>query len=127
MRKAAAGRMRAGARGGASHGRVDQVTVTATEAQNQFGQILDSTSQDREVVITRHNSPRAVLMSMDRYRALVTAEAAALDTLTGEFDALLERMQTPAARTGVRRAFGASPRELGKAAVTAARKGGRGG
>lgn len=127
MKKPATGQARPGPARAAPPGRVDQVTVTATEAQTQFGQILDSTTQDREVVITRHNSPRAVLMSMDRYRALVAAEAAALDTLTGEFDALLARMQTPAARAGVKGAFGASPRELGKAAVTAARKRGRGG
>jgi antitoxin Phd len=44
-----------------------------------------------------------------------------LDSLSAEFDALL-RMQTPAARAGMKAAFNASPRQLGKAAVIAARK-----
>ena len=46
----------------------------------------------------------------------------ALETLSGEFDALLARMQTPRARAGMTAAFNASPAQLGKAAVAAARK-----
>ena len=45
-----------------------------------------------------------------------------LDTLSGKFDALLVRMQTPAARVAMKSAFNASPKQLGKAAVAAARK-----
>ncbi len=97
------------------------ITVTATEAQNEFGRVFDSALRDTVVVITRHNAPRAVLMSIDRYNALVGAEAAALDTLTEEFDALITRMQSPAARAAMEAAFNASPRELGKAAVAAAK------
>jgi hypothetical protein len=48
-----------------------------------------------------------------------------IDTLSGEFDALLVRMQTPAARAGMQAALDASPGQLGKAAVTLARKRGR--
>jgi prevent-host-death family protein len=102
--------------------RTGVVSVTATEAQNEFGRILDTVAQDRLVIITRHNTPRAVLMSLDRFDALSRAGEAVLDRLTGEFDALLERMQTPEARAGVRRAFGASPDELGRAAVAAAER-----
>jgi hypothetical protein len=39
-----------------------------------------------------------------------------------QFDALLARMQTPGARAGMKMAFDASPKQLGKAAVAAARK-----
>lgn len=99
-----------------------RIAVTATEAQNEFGRMLDTVAGDRVVVITKHNTPRAVLMSIDRYDALCGVEEAVLDTLTDEFDALLERMQTPAARTGMKRAFGASTAELGQAAVTAAKR-----
>jgi hypothetical protein len=42
--------------------------------------------------------------------------------LNGEFDAMLARMQTPKARAGMKAAFAASPKELGKAAVAAARR-----
>jgi hypothetical protein len=45
-----------------------------------------------------------------------------LDTMHAEFDALLARMQTAAARAGMERAFNASTEQLGKAAVDAARK-----
>jgi|HubBroStandDraft_1064217.scaffolds.fasta_scaffold39323_3 hypothetical protein len=48
-----------------------------------------------------------------------------IDTLSGEFDALLVRMQTLAARAGMQAAFDASPKQLGKAAVALARKRGR--
>ena len=97
------------------------LTVTATEAQNEFGRVFDSAVRDQVVVITKHNTPRVVLLSIDRYNALVAARAAALDTLTSEFDALLERMQSPTARAGMERAFNASSRELGEAAVAEAK------
>lgn len=44
------------------------------------------------------------------------------DRLTAEFDEMLERMQAPGAREAMDRAFHATPEELGKAAVAAARK-----
>jgi hypothetical protein len=62
-----------------------------------------------------------VLLSIDRYDALGGAGAAALETLAGEFDALLSRMQSPEARAGMGRAFDASPQELGRAAATEGR------
>ena len=99
----------------------EPVTVTATETQNEFGRVFDSAMRDQVVVITKHNAPRAVLLSIDRYNALVGAGAAALDTLTSEFDVLLERIQSPKARAGMQRAFNASPRKLGKAAVAEAK------
>lgn len=102
--------------------RRDTVSVTATEAQNEFGRMLDTVAQDRLVIITRHNTPKAVLMSLDRFDALSRVEEAVLDTLTNDFDALLERMQTPEAQAGVRRAFTASVEELGRAAVAAAER-----
>jgi antitoxin Phd len=100
----------------------ETISITATEAQNEFGRLLDSVAQDRVVVITRHNTPRAVLMSVDRYDALAGADAAVLDTLTAEFDALFDRMQTPEADAAMDRAFYASPEELGRAAAAAARR-----
>lgn len=101
-------------------GETERITVTATEAQNEFGRMLDSAIHERVVIITRHNAPRAVLMSFDRYNALATAGAAALETLTREFDKLLDRMQSPAERAAMRRSFDASPEELGRDAVAGA-------
>jgi antitoxin Phd len=101
-------------------GQAERITVAATDAQNEFGRILEHAVQDRVVVITRHNAPRAVLMSFDRYTALTAAGATVLDTLTEEFDRLPDRLQAPGAQAGMRRAFAASPAELGQAAVAAA-------
>jgi hypothetical protein len=51
-----------------------------------------------------------------------TPTESGLIPLSGEFDALLARMHTPAARAGMRGAFQASPKQLGRAAVAVARK-----
>jgi len=98
------------------------VSVTSTEAQNEFGRILDAAARGDVVVITKHDTPRAVLMSVDRYEALVRADETVLDTLTEQFDALLDRMQAPEAGSAMKEAFEAGPEELGKAAVAAARR-----
>jgi prevent-host-death family protein len=101
---------------------MQSVAISATEAKNEFGRILETVIQGGKVVITKHNSPKAVFISMDEFNALSNAHRAELEILSGEFDRLLARMQTPAARTGMNAAFHATPKELGKAAVTAARK-----
>jgi antitoxin Phd len=96
--------------------------ISATEAKNKLGQVLDSVIQGGVVLITRHETPKAVLISMEEYGALARATATRLDTLNDEFDALLARMQTPKARAGMKAAFDASPKRLGRAAVAVARK-----
>jgi antitoxin Phd len=100
------------------------VVMTSTEAQNGFGRVLDTVARDGTVLITRHNATQAVVISADRYEALTRAQTPSLDSLSAEFDQMLARMQTDAARTGIRDAFAASPSELGRAAVEAARHGG---
>jgi hypothetical protein len=74
------------------------------------------------VFITKHAAPKAVLISMNHFESLSRASRSKLDALSGEFDALLARMQTPMARAGMKAMFDASPQQLGKAAVAAARK-----
>ena len=98
------------------------VAISATEAKNEFGRILETVIQGGKVVITKHNSPKAVLISMDEFNALSDAHRAELEILSKEFDGLLARMQIPAARAGMDAAFHATPKELGKAAVAAARR-----
>jgi antitoxin Phd len=97
-------------------------SYTATEAKNEFGRILEKAIQGQTIVITRHETPKAVLISMDEFNALKHAPERKLNTLSAEFDALLARMQTPQARAGMKGAFGASPKQLGKAAVLAAQR-----
>jgi len=97
-------------------------TVTATDAKNRFGRVLEKVIQGSLVVITKHDEPKAVLISMREFNALTNGNRIKLDTLSGEFDALLARMQTPAARVGMKAAFDASPNQMGKAAVAVARR-----
>ena len=101
---------------------IASVTVTSTEAQNEFGRILDQASHDAVVVITRHTVPRAVLLSIGRYRELAGAQATMLNTLTEEFDAQFDRMQDPQVWASTERGFQATPVEMGQAALTAARR-----
>ena len=100
----------------------EPIKITATEAKNKLGEVLDRVIQGGMVLITKHETPKAVLLSMEEYGALSSATQSRLDTLNGEFDALLARMQTAKSRAGMKAAFAASPKQLGKAAIEAARK-----
>jgi antitoxin Phd len=97
-------------------------SYTATEAKNEFGRVLDRALQGETVIITKHDAPRAVLISMDKFHALQQAPQLKLSALSSEFDDLLLRRQTAPARAGMERAFNASTKQLGKAAVDAVRK-----
>ena len=106
-----------------SHGQlVDISTVAATKVKNEFGAILEQTMHSGAVAITRHDMPKAVLLSFAEFESLVNERSRSLDDLNAEFDGLLVRMQTPQARKGVVAAFNASPAVLGRAAVKAVQK-----
>jgi antitoxin Phd len=92
----------------------------ATDAKNAFGRVLEAAIREGAIVITKHDDPKAVLLSWDEFEALASARSGQLRALTDEFDALLARMQTARARRGMRAAFDATPTQLGKAAVAAA-------
>jgi prevent-host-death family protein len=97
-------------------------TFTASVAKKEFGKVLELAMRGGRVFITKHATPKAVVLSVDDFTALTRASERTLDTLSGEFDALLARMQTPRARAGLKAAFAASPKAIGAAAVAAARK-----
>lgn len=97
------------------------VSMSSTEAQNGFGNLLETVARDGTVFITRRKAAKAVVLSVERYEELTREAEPALDELTAEFDALLNRMQSPQARAGIRAAFSAAPDELAAAAVAAAR------
>src|SRR5437773_11175777 len=95
----------------------DRALVTATEAKNKFGRLLEKAMQGGVVVITKHDAPIAVLISMDEYTALASAPESRIDTLSAEFDSLLMRMQRPGARNAMKSAFNATHNKIGNAAV----------
>ena len=100
---------------------VDISTVAATKIKNEFGAILEKAMHSGAVAITRHDRPKAVLLSIAEFESLMKERCRSLDDLNAEFDGLLARMQTSKARKGVDAAFNASPAELGRAAVKAAK------
>lgn len=97
-------------------------SFNATDAKNAFGRMLETALREGGIVITKHDNPKAVLLSWDEFEALASASSNQLTALAGEFDSLLARMQTPRARKGMQRAFDATPGQLGKVAVAASRR-----
>lgn len=95
---------------------VDVPSVAATRLKNEFGSVMEQAARGA-VAITRHDAPKAVLVSYEEFQALINVRGQSLNELDAEFDALLERMQTPKAKKGVEAAFRASPAELGRASV----------
>src|SRR5262245_34316818 len=81
-------------------------TVAASDAKNQFGQVLDAALSGNAVVITKHDTPKAILLSIEEFEAMTTPRHK-LDALTADFDALYARMQQPAARGAVDKLFAA--------------------
>jgi prevent-host-death family protein len=96
---------------------VDLTIVAASEIKLRFGALLDSVVHGAPVAISKHDEPKAVLLSMDEFRALAALRQSSLDVMTSEFDELLESMQTKQAKTGIARAFASSPKQLGAAAA----------
>lgn len=100
---------------------VDIPSIPSTDVKNAFGTILDRVAVGGPVAITRHDAPRAVLISFDEFQSLARSRTNALDVLDAEFDGLLKGMQTQKAKKGMATAFDATPTMLGRAAVKAAR------
>ena len=98
------------------------IKITATEAKNQMGHVLETVMQGGVVLITKRETPKAAVIPMAEYEKFSRATEAKLNALSGDFDALLARMQTEEARAGMETAFDATPEQLAKAAVTFARK-----
>jgi len=106
----------------ALRGTAKAASVTATEAKNEFGRVLERVIKGERLYITRHDLPKAVLLSVADFDALMATTQTKLNSLAGEFDALLARLQAPGARAAMQSAFSASGKDLGSAAVQAARK-----
>jgi prevent-host-death family protein len=99
--------------------------IGATEAQNNFGRILDI-AQSRPVIVQKFNRPAAVVISSQLYESLrggiAAAGSADLQRLGERFDAMVAEMQTEGAQAGADRLFLASGKALGKAAHQAAKR-----
>jgi hypothetical protein len=49
-------------------------TVKSTEAQQNFGAMLDMALEENEVIVERYGTPRVAIVSYRRYQDLVDAE-----------------------------------------------------
>lgn len=94
-------------------------SVTSTEAQNNFGEVLSRASREGRVFITRYRRPEAVVLSMEAYAALVGEEPVDLESLEQEFRMLVARMQTGEHSEAVDALFDMTTEGLGQAAVDA--------
>ena len=101
---------------------VDIPRVAASRFKNEFGAIFEQAALGGAVAITKHDAPKAVLLSYAEFESLIKSRASALDDLSAQFDSLLARMQTPKAVQGMAAAFDATPAQPGRAAKAAARK-----
>ena len=98
-------------------------TISATELKNATADVFEQVAARRAVAITRHDKPRAVLLSIDQYEALTAQHTPPwLEKLHEEYSGLLDRMQGPEQRAAAEKLFKATPEELGEAALWAAQQ-----
>jgi prevent-host-death family protein len=98
-------------------------TITATELKNATADVFEQVAARRAVAITRHDKPRAVLLSVEQYEALTGQQNPDwLEKLHEEYRGLLDRMQGPEQRAAAEKLFKATPEELGEAALWAAQQ-----
>lgn len=97
--------------------------VTATELVSGMQKVARAVMRHGAVLITKHDEPAMVLMSIEHYRALEQAGEPDLTALTERFDAMYADMQARGAARRMSAAFAAGPAELGAAAVAAAQEG----
>jgi len=101
---------------------VKTVVVPSTIAQNEFGRVFDRATAGTDVAISKHSVVRAFLVSAERYQELVRRQTVDLDALSSRFEALYASMQNPQIRSATDQALRATPAEMGKAALAAARR-----
>lgn len=94
-------------------------SVSATQLVAGIQKVGRAVDTHGAVLITKHDQPAYVLMSVARYRELQRAAEPDLGALSGEFDAMFARMQGQA--DALADAFAMSPESVGQAAVKAAK------
>lgn len=97
--------------------------VTATALKNSAADVLDQVVAHGAITITRHDKPRAVMLSIEEYERLTAGEEGDwLAEMHKEYQGMLEKMQEPAQKEAAKRLFAATPEELGEAAVRGAQR-----
>lgn len=95
-------------------------SVSATQLVSGMNKVTSTVMAHGAVVVTRHEQPSMVLLSVERYLALQQAAEPDLDQLTRRFDDMYQRMQAPGAAGRMADAFAMAPDQLADAALAAA-------
>lgn len=93
-------------------------TRPASDVKSQWRAIVQEANELGEVIVTNHNRPEVVVVSVEQYTAL-KAQAAANDPLVqlrSQFDGELASLRAPDAGDRLRRVFASTPDELAAAA-----------
>ena len=98
----------------------DLSEVTASILKNKFSEVARLASA-APLAVSRHHRREFVILTAAQYEELQQSRRAPLETLAGEFDQLVAKMNTPKARRATASLFAASGKALGKAAVNAHR------
>jgi prevent-host-death family protein len=97
-------------------------SFTITEFKERAREVIDLVVDHQAVAILRHKTPEAVLISAKDYVEFMQLRRERLNLLTQRYDQMVARMQTPEAAAGVDALFNATPEDLGRAAVAAAKR-----
>jgi PHD/YefM family antitoxin component YafN of YafNO toxin-antitoxin module len=94
-------------------------SVSATQLVAGIQKVGRTVAAHGAVLITKHDQPAYVLMSVERYRELQRAAEPDLGALGGEFDAMLARMQGQG--DALADAFAMAPEAMAAVATKAAK------
>lgn len=94
-------------------------SVSATQLVASIQKVGRTVDTHGAVLITKHDQPAYVLMSVERYREMQRAAEPDLGALGGEFDAMFARMQGQG--DALADAFAMAPEAVGAAAAKAAK------
>lgn len=95
-------------------------SVDASTVKNQFREVAARAAQTA-IAISRYGRPEWVIMPAAEFVRLEKSRRAPLDTLSGQFDDLVAKMQGGKSKKAVKSLFAATPAALGKAAVKPAK------
>jgi prevent-host-death family protein len=66
-------------------------SVLASEAKSEFGRVLEMAIQGGAVVITKHDAPKAVLISVENFNAPYQSPSRVVDSTTGSVSVWFRR------------------------------------
>lgn len=94
----------------------------AAEVKGHWRDIVAEARANGEVLVTNHDRPEVMVVSLDRYAKLKNEAASghALASLRAEFDRELSVLNEAGASKRLRRVFASTPAQLAKAANAAA-------